>query len=53
MSGGRIKWMGMVIFSETPCGDEGRGEGGGFFEGFVEGKYWDICEVLGTSGTVL
>jgi hypothetical protein len=47
--------MGMVIFSETPCGDEGRGEGGGFFGGFVEGKYWDMRGIggLGTSGTVL
>ncbi len=46
--------MEMVIFFETPCGDEGRGEGGGFCGGFVEGKYWDMRgTVLGTSGTVL
>jgi hypothetical protein len=46
--------MGTVISSETPCGDEGIGEGGRFFGGFVEGKYWDMRgTVLGTSGTVL
>jgi hypothetical protein len=44
--------MGMVIFSETPCGDEGRGEGGRFFRGANIANI-GICEVLGTSGTIL